>query len=80
MGEEEEGQEGVQFGIGHKGLQGCQKLALAQVTVIVSGEEQAVRGSIFIKQRWRQGDRFQGEGDAGQGKVVYSLIEIFLCP
>ena len=80
MGEEEEGQEGVQFGIGHQGVQGCQKLALAQVTVIIGGEKQVVGGTIFIKKRRGQGDRFQGEGDAGQGKVVYSLIEIFLCP
>ena len=80
MGEEEEGQEGVQFGIGHQGVQGCQKLALAQVTVIIGGEKQAVGGSIFIKQRRGQGDRFQGKGDSGQGEVVYRLVKIILCP
>ena len=76
MGKEEEGQEGVQLGVGHQGLQGWQDFALAQVTVIVSGEEQAVRGSIFIKQRWGQGDRFQGEGYGGQGEIVYRLVKI----
>ena len=49
MGEEEEGQEGVQLEVGHQGVQGCQKLALAQVTVIIGGEKQAVGGTIFIK-------------------------------
>ena len=29
VGEEKEGQEGVQLGVGHQRLQGCQKLALA---------------------------------------------------
>lgn len=80
MGEEEEGQEGVQLEVGHQGVQGCQKLALAQVTVIIGGEKQAVGGSIFIKQRWEQGDRFQGEGYGGQGKIVYRFVKIILCP
>ena len=79
MGEEKERQEGVQLGVGHQGLQGWQDFALAQVTVIVGGEKQAVGGSIFIKKRRGEGDRFQGKGYGGQGEIVYSLVKIILC-
>ena len=78
MGEEEEGQEGVQLGVGHQGLQGWQDFALAQVAVIIGGEKQTVGGSIFIKKGRGQGDRFQGKGYGGQGEIVYRIVKIIL--